>query len=212
MTNAQIIAAARNNLNATADTLWSDSELLLVLWRVGIYLARETGCMEQSFTTATVTGTSLYTQPGNAIEIFRVTYNGSKLAPLDYREYDSINPNSTTSTGTPAYYIPYNGMIQLYPVPDAANTLKIWDREFPDSPSSSGTITIPAQYHDILIAGVTYEMAPKDLGHPLTVYWEKKWLDGVQLVKSNKKLVRRADRFARVKTEEDMVTNDLGVI
>jgi hypothetical protein len=212
MTNAQIIAAARNNLNATADTLWSDSELLLVLWRVGMDLARETNCMSQSFTTATVTGTSLYTAPPNAIEIVRVTYNGSKLSPLDYREYDSITPTATTSSGTPAYYIEHNGMLQLYPCPDDAQAVKILDKEFPDSPSTSGTITIPAKYHDVLVAGVTYEMAPKDLGHPLTLYWEKKWLDGVAKVKSKEKLAKRGDRFARVKTEEQMVTNEQGVI
>lgn len=212
MTNSQILTAARNNLNAVSDTLWSDTELLLTLWRVGMELARDTRCMEQSFTTVTVTGTSLYTAPPNATEVWRVTYNGAKLYEMDYREFDSINPNSTASTGTPGYYINYSDRIQLYPAPDAANTLKVWTYEYPESPTASGTITIPAQYHDVLVAGLTYEMAPKDLGHPLTVYWRDKWESAKQRVVAHMARKKRADKFAVVKTEEQMLSNDLGVI
>lgn len=212
MTPTQILDASKNNLNAGSDSFWSESELLMSLYRVEMDLALRTRCIETIYTTTTTSSTAEYTKPTRAIEILRVTYNGAKLQRIDLREYDSINPNSTTSSGTPAYYLYFDDTITLYPTPNDTQTVKIWSLDEPSVPTISSTLDIPSQYHHVLVDGLTKEMCPKDLGHPLTAYWAGKYLDGVKWVQSHIRLSKRADRFTVVKTEEQMLATEFGVL
>lgn len=212
MTVSQILEDARNNLNAVSDSFWSDNELLYKLYRVMLKVARETRCIENIYTTTTTASTAEYTKPTRSIEIWRVTYNGTKLQLIDHRQYDSINPNSASSSGTPGYYFYFDDTLTLYPTPGSAVTLKIWSYDEPSVPGLSSTLEIPTQYHDVLVDGLTSEMCPKDLGHPLTIYWAKKYSEGIREILAHRKRSKRGDRMAIVKLEENNVTGEFGIV
>lgn len=213
MTVTEILNEARNNLNALNDTLWSDTELYLKLYRVMLKVARRTRCIEGSDSQSTVIAQAAYTPSAAAIETWRVTYEGAKLQFIDRRQYDAMNPNSTTNSGTPAYYLAYGGTVTLYPTPAAVGTLILYAYKIPSAvPTGSTTLEVPVEFHDVLVDGLTSEMCPKDLGHPLTSYWAGKYADGIEDMKATIRRQRRGDRFAVVKTEEDCLNNDFGVI
>lgn len=216
MTVTQILDAARNNLNATADTLWSDSELVNDLYLIQLQLARRTLCIENTSTDTSVASTASYTKPTRAIEIWRITFDGNKIQKLNQREVDELTFNvSTAPTGTPRYYSEYNEQITLYPTPDsgaASKTIKYFTYDEPSVTTSSSTLEVPTAFHDVLVMGLTYHMCPKDLGHPLTLFWRDKWFNGMSEIEKEMRRRRRADRMAIVMSEENMLTTNFGSI
>jgi hypothetical protein len=208
----QVVEGARNNLNALADTLWTDTELYYTLYRVMLRLARETNCIQTKSTASTVAGTEDYTVPARTIEVIRVTYEGAKLQFIDLRQYDSMNPNSTTSSGRPAYYLVFGDTVTLYPTPSDVGTIKYWVVEEPAVPTSGSTLLTPSAYHDVLVDGLTFEMCPKDLGHPLTLFWKDKFESGITRVLTHMKRKKRGDRMAVVKVEESGLSTDFGIL
>lgn len=215
MTVDQIVEAARNNLNAVSDTLWSDAELYMSLYQCEIELARESLCIQNTdSSTTTVSGTSDYAAPTRAMDVWRVLYDNKKLQRIDYRELDAVDRDATSAdTGTPIYYAFWDDTIRLYPVPTEAKTLKVYSYDSPATVSASSTLEVPAFYHDVLVNGLTYKMCPKDLGNPLTTYWENLWLKGIGQVTRKEKMRRQGDRMSVVKREEDMLTTtEFGVI
>jgi hypothetical protein len=214
VTVTQILDEARNNLNAASDSLWSDTELYVKLYKVMLRFARKTRCIQSTdSSTTTVAGTATYTAPAAAFEIYRVEYNGNKLAVMDRRQYDSINPSNVTSSGTPAYYLLEGTTVTLYPTPDDAKTLKFYSFNIPSAvPTGATTLEVPAAYHDGLANGLTFEMCPKDLGHPLTLYWQGRFENDLKEAEATERLKKRRDRFAVVKLEEQSLGNELGIV
>jgi hypothetical protein len=213
VTVTQILDEAKNNLNAASDTLWSDTELYLKLFKVMLRFARRTRCINTSESQNTVAGTATYTAPTTAHEIWRVTYNGSKLSVMDRRQYDSISPSQVVSSGTPAYYLLEGTTLTLYPTPDDVQALKCFFYAIPSAvPTGATTLEIPAAYHDGLCDGLTFQMCPKDLGHPLTLYWQERWKEVLVEAEAQEKLKKRRDRFALVKLEEENLSTELGMI
>lgn len=212
MTPTQIINAVRNQLNAVGDNLWSDDEILTYVFRTEMELSRETQCIERTYTTTTVASQEDYSFPTTAQEIVRATYDGNKLKPIDRRMQDSISLVGTTQTGTPICYTQWEKTLSLYPIPDDALTLKLWTIDFPSLPTVSSTLDTPAEYHDVVLYGVLSSMVPKDVGHPLTSFWQGQWMNGLIEVKRHMKRRKRSDLGALVKTEETMIsTFDLGM-
>lgn len=214
MTPTEIITAAQNNLNALTDTLWGSGELLMNLYLAEMELTRKTQCIESTSTSlVSIASTADYTVPVNFFDIIRVTYNGTKLQSIDRREFDTINPSGVTTTGTPAYYILYDDVLTLFPTPDTSSlVIKIWYHLQPAVPTASTTLEVPSRYHDVLVAGVTYRMCPKDLGHPLTLFWRDMWMSGIEDVRTHVKQSKRSDRFSIVKVEEITLDTDFGII
>lgn len=214
MTPQQVIDQARNNLNALSDTLWSDSELLTDLYIVSLDLARETRCIENTSTQSCSTGTQEYSAPSTAIDIWRVTYDGSKLQYIDLRHEDMLNYNTASAPqGTPRFYSVYDSVMRLYPTPDTGGlVLKTYSYDEPVVLTATATIPIPTVYHDVLVAGVTYQMCPKDLGHPLTNFWQQKYFLLRGEMKQHIRRKRRGDRFNVVLREEDTPNSNFGPI
>ena len=213
MTPSEIIEVARNNLNAVADTLWSDTELLKNLYLCELQLARKTRCIENTSTTTSISGTSDYAVPTRALEIKRITYNGTRIDPISLKQYDQINPQSNSLVGTPTYYIQFDDLITLVPTPDtSALTIKYWVYSEPSVPTLVSTLSTPTVYHDGLCDGLTYRMCPKDLGHPLTTFWRDKWFTFLSDAEANERRRKRGGGFTRVNCEEESVTTPLGTI
>lgn len=213
MTPLEIIEASRNNLNAVGDTFWSDNELYQTLYRVMNRVARRTRVIESTSTASSVIAQADYTGPSNTLELVRVTFDGIKLQRIDLRQYDALNPAGTANSGTPAYYLYYNDTVTLYPTPATVGTIKYWTIGFPSSvPTAASTITIPAQFHDVLTLGVTSEMCSKDLDHPQTMYWKNKFDLALAEMESHIRLRKRSDRFTVVKDESSYLSTELGII
>lgn len=212
MTITQILESARNNLNALSDSLWSDSELLLHLYQCELKMARTCRTIENIYTTTSVSGTDEYTKPTRAMEIWRVTFDGKKLDYRDFRYIDTMNPNDVTSSGTPQFYSYYDDAFFLYPTPSSAATIKVFSYDEPSIPTVSSTLETPTAYHDVLVDGVTFKMCPKEVGHPLTIYWKGEWEAGLARVELFARRRRRGDKFNTVKTEEQMLNTEFGII
>jgi len=214
MTCAQIIESARNNLNAVTDSLWSNTELLVKLYQVMLYVARETYAIEATDSSVTSTAsTADYSLPSGALAISRLNYDGKKLQYVTERQWDELQFNTSTApTGTPTYYKIFGTTVSLYPTPNtSALVLKFWLYKIPTAiPASSDTPTVPTEFHDVLVDGLTSQMTPKDLGHPLTLYWNSKYDNGVRSMRDLIKRRRRADRFVVVQTEECGITTNFG--
>ena len=213
MTVTQIVDSARNNLNALTDTLWTDSELYVNLYKVMLKVARKTRCIQAQPSANTVAATSDYTMATTVNEITRVTYAGAKLQYIDRRQLDSINPSSTTSSGTPAYYLVRGRTVTLYPTPSAVGAYIIYSNDIPSAiPTAATTLEIPTAYHDVLVDGLTSMMCPKDLGNPLTDTWQAAFNRGMAEMEADIKKKRRGDRFAIVQVEENSLNTEFGII
>lgn len=211
MTVTQILTAARNNLNSLNDTFWSDAELYNSLYRCELKLARKAFTIDNVYSVTTVAGTAQYIKPTRAISIWKVKYNGSPLALIDQREYDAMNPNSASSSGTPAYFMFYDEAFYLYPTPDDAQSLEVYTYDEPNDITSTSVLETPSVFHDILVDGLTFMMCPKDLGHPTTLLWKANWEAGLIEAESFARKRRRANKFSTVKTEESLNTTEWGI-
>ena len=213
MTVTQILDEARNNLNAANDTLWADTELYVKLYKVMLRVSRKTRCIAATETQNTVAATATYTAPTTAFEIWRVTYENAKLQQIDRRQLDALTPNGSTSSGTPSFYLLEGTTLTLYPTPSAVGALKVFSFDIPSAvPTGATTLAVPAAYHDVLCNGLTAEMCPKDLGHPLTSYWQSRFEQGLSEMDALQRLNKRRDRFAVVKLEEESVSTEMGLI
>lgn len=213
MTPLEVITAARQFHNAVNDDFWSDAELYNHLYFCATRLAMEARAIENRYTTTSVASQQEYSKPTRAIEIKRVEYDSQKLMPIDFRQLDSVNLNTTTApTGTPQYYYWWDDVIGLYPVPSTAGlTIKIYSHDYPSFPSDTSTLEIPVQYHQALVFGVRALMSPKELGHPNTLFYNDEWEKAVKEVMREEKRRKRTDKFRRVIREEDQPNNQLGM-
>jgi hypothetical protein len=214
MTPLEVITAARQFHNAVGDSFWSDAELYNYLYFAASRLATEAECIENRYTTSSVASQQEYTRPTRAFKIKRVEYANQKLDVIDFRGLDSVYLNSTTTvTGTPQYYYEFDDVIGLYPIPDTADdTIKIYSYDYPSVPSATSTLEMPVQYHRALVMGVRALMAPKELGHPNTVFYRDEWERAVMEVKRQERRRRRGDKFRRVLREEDLPNTQLGYL
>lgn len=205
----------RNQYNATGDTFFSDSEIYQYYYEACLEYARECLLIEGTDSSiTTVSGTQNYSVPSLTIFIKRITYNGQKLKPIDFREDDILTAlnQSTTSTGTPIYVALFNGLLYLRPIPDAAQVLKIFRFKEPAALTGSSTLEIPTQFHPTLNHYALSRMYAKDKDFNASmVYqnlWEKDKLEAKKWVKKK----QRGDSFAVVKTEDKMAETILGFV
>lgn len=110
------------------------NELLLRFFKQGEdNLAHERNFIADRYSIPVVSGTSAYTLPDYILSIRRVTYLGTKLDPLPYRDFREVF-QSATQQGKPYWYI-YNNVginkIQLFPTPNqnVASVTNVWTTE-----------------------------------------------------------------------------------
>ncbi len=217
MTPAEVETAARNRYNAASDTFFSQAEIFELIFQAEMVLAKESNCIEgRDTSTSTVAGTQSYAYPTNFIAVRRVEYDGKKLTKIDMREDDLLTALSadTTIQGTPTHYFIWNSTIYLREIPDAVETLKIYGFKQPTvlatSPIST-TLSVPARYHTVLIDYVTAHLAAKDKDFEGYRVYMERWDAAVESARQYERKRQRADAFAYVKDEAQIVNTDLGV-
>jgi hypothetical protein len=205
MTPTEIETLARQRYNAVNDTFWSQSEVLSYIYKACMELSRDGFPIERSYTQTSVASQQDYDWPSLAVAIKRVTYDGTKLIPIDFREDDNLTLNDadTTSTGTPAYYFVWNRVISLRPIPAVSTgTIKIWTLNQPDAVSVTGTLEIPTQWHPAIIDAVNAEMAFKDQNFTAANKYRELWQESRNECKKWVRATKRRDGFTYVKDEE----------
>lgn len=212
MTPTEVETAARAKYNATGDTFYSSDEILGLMYEASLQMAVEALVIERTFTTTTVASQQEYDYPGNAITIKRVTYNGNKLAPISFREDDSLTLNNatTTSSGSPQFYAIWNETFILRPIPDAAQTLKVYAFVEPQAITTTSTLEIPSRYHRDLVNFIVAEMAAKDNNMSKAQYYMGLWAAAMNRAKREMRKRLRGDSPAHVMEEESQLTTILG--
>lgn len=215
MTITDLITQTRAQYNATADTFFADSEIIHYYYEACAILAREGLLIEAvSSSTSTVIGTQAYSVPTNAIILKRVTYNGQKLQPIDFRQDDALtylNQNNTAQ-GTPVYYAIWNRQVYLRPIPDAVQTLAFYTYNQPAALTIASTLEIPEQFHMSLILYALSRMYFKDkdvsTGNNYQALWDKQVLEAKKWAKK----MKRGDSFTAVKDDEGSFETILGYL
>jgi len=214
LTPLQINTAARQQYNAVGDSRYSDLEIYDLIYAAELDLANEAFLIEAVLSTTTVASTQEYDFPTRAIGIKRVTYNGTKLSPISFREDDILTVlNQTVSTtGTPSSYAYFNDVFYLRPVPDAAKTLKIWAYTEPSTVSATSVMDIPTLFHMAIVNYLLSKMSAKDKNYEgATFYWNL-WLKDIDRAKRFSKKRHRGDAFSFVKSVDIIHQLDIGNI
>lgn len=176
MTPTELITYIRQRHNAVGDNFYSDSEILAYVYDACLQMGREF-VIERTYTTTTVAGTREYSYPTNTIAIKRVTYDGAKLKPFNFREDDLITGlyETTASQGTPQFYAVWNETLYLRPIPDAARTLKIYSFNEPQVITTTSTLEIPTQFHVDTADYVIAMLQAKEQNYEGSRYWMQNW-------------------------------------
>ena len=205
MTGSELAEYARQVANGVGDTFWTDAEMYRYIWEASAVLATECRLIERSYTTTTVASTAAYAAPTYAMVIKRVTYNSSKLMPINFREYDALVQNATViPTGTPQYYYYWEDELTLYPTPDAAYTLKIWSYNHPQAVTATSTIEVPPVWHLSMADFVVWKMLAKQMNFQAAAQFQSSWLETITKAKRWNRTRLRGDSFSCV-TDVDLV-------
>lgn len=203
----------REGYNAVGETFWSQAEIWRLIYGACMDLAVETKCIERTYTTTTVALQQEYAFPGNTIEIKRVTYDGRKLEPIDFRQDDvlTVNNAATAISGTPVYYTQWDEVLALRPIPDSALTLKIYSVNEPQEiTTATTTLEVPSFTHMRLCNFVWARMYAKDKDFNTSAFCQKSWEKDKIDVKRWMAKRKRGDSFASVKDEESLATPVFG--
>lgn len=216
MTITDVITAVRRQYNAVGDSFYSDEEIIALIYQACLDMSAECDgkLIERVYTTSTVASQQEYTYPTNTMSIKRITYNGKKLDPIDFREDDAITGlnQSTSSTGTPQYYAIFNETIYLRPIPTDVGTLKIFSFNEPAELTLTSVLEIPTQFHMNLREFVVAELAAKDSNSAAYDRFQIRWEASKKRARKWVMKRKRADSFGQVKDEDNLIQNYLGVV
>src|SRR3990167_6725804 len=214
MTPQQIETAARNRYNAIGDNFWSQAEILDMIYLAMLELSSFALPIEKTYTTSTVVSQQEYDFPSQLISIKRIEYAGAKLSPIDFRDDDALTLNNaaTTDEGTPQYYMIWNEVIILRPIPDAIGTLKIRGYVEPQIPTVSSTLELPTMWHAAIIDFCTREMFAKEKDTSWYDRYDRKWQSWMIQAKQWAARKKRTDGYAVVKNEDSASVSLLGAI
>lgn len=207
----ELITDCRNRYNAEGDKFFSDTELYDLVYDASLDMATETECIERRYSLTTVASTREYSFPELAYKVHRIQWNGVRLDPIDFMQDDfhTGNDEDSTLTGEPRYYAIWNGVLYLRPTPDAAQTLKIWSVDYPDTVSNTSTLDIPTRYHSYLKDYVLSSMFSKDSNQKMASYHRNLWDTNVLKVKRVEMKRKIGDQYPVVKQQEQMPTHDV---
>jgi hypothetical protein len=216
MTPSQAEETARNRYNAVNDTYFSQDEIFKYLYDAELRLAVEGLTIEGLDTsTTTVASTRSYAFPTNAFAIKRVEYNGETLQLTDFREDDrlTLSNSTTTTTGTPRYYLVWNELIYLRPIPDAAQTLTVYSYDRPTLLTTASTaFSSDEQYHLYYVTFAVAQMALKDGNLSLYRVLMDEFERSVDKARKVRRRSKRQNSFGYVRDEEMLSQTIIGTV
>lgn len=216
MTLAQAVSYCRNRHNAATDSNWSDSEIYALITARCDEIVSIIGLIEGTSTsTTTVSGTQAYSFPTNFITIKSLLYNGEKLTPISFDDWESQKAGGVTPTGKTQFFVVWNNQVLLIPTPDNAYTLTFYgekEHTFIDNATQT-TIDIPSVLHFRLCDGVIADMAAKDENFNMMKIYEDKWLNHhIPAFHRYVFLHKRRGRFRTVTDADTTISTEFGVV
>lgn len=211
----EINTFARQRYNAVGDDFWSDAEIYGIIYQGCCEIATHGLIIEQTYSTTSVASQQEYSFPTNAIAIKRVTYNGKKLDPIDFRDDDILTflNQATTATGTPTSYAMFNNIMYLRPIPGtSALTIKVFAKIEPQTVTSTSTLEIPSEFQMALVNLVLSEMSAKNKNYQGATYYRGLWIEDVKRTLRMTRRAKVADGFKVVKNVDTLPQNALGQI
>lgn len=212
-TAGTLIEQIRQRFNAVGDGFFTDQEMRDLLVDAQNELALETDCIEKVFTATTTAGTREYEYPTNAYRLHRVEWNGQRLDPDDFM-WDDLNTGNnadSNSQGEPIYYQIWNDVLYLRPIPDEAQTLKIYANVTPQNITvDTATLDVPERYVRYLKDYCLAQMFAKsgNTVRNFATYHDQRWQKSIQDVKRFEMKRKQGDQYMVVKNAEIMPTHD----
>ena len=214
MTPVELGQATREVYNGVGDTFFSDSEIYTYIKHACTELATKAKVIERVYTASTVASTQEYSWPTYAISIKRITYEGTKLGFITFREDDSLtlNNQATTATGTPQYYALWNRVFYLRPIPSAVGTLKIFTNNTPQAITATSTLEIPEVFHLSTVNFALHRMFAKDKKWDLSKYFLDIWTKDLSDARAWKRKEKYGDSYPVVQNEDIGAVTLLGAV
>lgn len=216
MTLSQFVSFVRNFHNAATDPNWSDTEIYALTTARANQIESIIGLIEGTNTsTTTIVGTAAYNFPTNFNTIKALLYNGEKLQPISFDDWESQKANGITPTGKSLYYVVWSNQVILVPTPDNAYVLTFYGEKthpFIDNLTQT-TIDIPEVLHPHLANGVIADMAAKDEKFDMQRIFEEKWINqGIPACERYRFLKKRRGRFKTVTDADTTINTEFGVV
>ena len=179
MTLAQMVNTVRRRHNAESDSFFADAEIYELITNRCNEVLSVIGLLEATDTSNTSTAaTQAINYPTDASMIRQVNYKSDRLKRIDFRKWEQFKNGTTTVSGTPTMWVPWNRQILLVPIPDTtADAITIYyykTHPYIDN-STQMTVDVPAVLHPHIANGVIADMFAKDLNQNLAQYYEGKW-------------------------------------
>jgi hypothetical protein len=176
VTPDEVATYARQRYNAVNDTtFFSDSLMYSFIYDAEMQLARYSNCIRSVYSTTTTAGQQEYPCPANTISIKRITYNGYEVMPRSLKEVLDLTATNAAATGTALIYAIWNEVLYLGPIPDAAQTLKIWSINEPAVVSAASTLDVPTRYHTDLAEYLNWQMCVMDKNYQGAELHRQRW-------------------------------------
>jgi len=199
ITIGTIMDHCRSAYNAVGDTFFPDSWFTSMIWRAETELAIQGWVIEDTFTTASVSGTRELAFPSNVLAIREIRYDNKKLTKValaDDPKTDAVEP-----TGDPYHYAIWDNTIILMPTPNvSADTIQVRAYVSPSQLSAAtDPLNVPDEYQIQLSDYVLAQMAYKDQNLSLGNTYAQKWEQTVERAKQQRRKRQRGDRNMQVR-------------
>jgi|SRR3990167_10059123 len=193
----------RTWLNEPTAGLWSDAELNTFL-DIGVNRVNSliSSLDEDYFTVSetfsTTIGAKSYALPTSARNILRLEhystsdpYDIVKIDPLPFPRMEGGGEWPFTANGKPLRYVIRGTQFDLYPIPDAVYTLRIYiDKRQDAMVDDNSTPTTPLEYHDMIAIYTVILALPKnhESASEFMALWNNREVDLITTI-SNRKQV-----------------------
>lgn len=217
MTPDQVYTNIRVQCNESGTNFLGETELYAYMTMYEHELADEVGCTETTDSSiTTVASTREYTIPAGTLTILRCEWNSLKLQRIDLTELDQVEGTAyggTSSSGSPIYYYVWGTKIGFSPIPDAAQTAKLWINKEPTAlDSSSSAFTVPSEYGKYIIDPCLGTFYAKDKNLSLSNLHFTRWEGNKKRAKAHWWKRKFADKHLAVKDEDNYPETDKGII
>jgi hypothetical protein len=179
-------------------------------------IAQTFKCTQTQTATTSVTATSMYTRPVNALYIDRLTWDQVKLKKIDMTDLDALERTSYGGVyvnGNATHYYEYGDQIGLWPIPSRAAAINFYYIATPATLTSGSTgFTVPTLFHNIIQDYVMYRAVAKDQDDGRSQFYKALWDRGLQAAHTLWRQRESADFYHVVKDEDCYQETELGII
>jgi hypothetical protein len=188
------------------------------MWQAEIEVADEYDMYRTTDSTITTTASQREdTLPTGTMTIHRCEWNSVKLKKIntisDLDVVEGTAYGGLTVEGNPVYYYEHGDKIGYSPIPDAAQTVKLWLSKIPTEITSSSTaFSIKSQYGHYLIDYMLHRAYLKDDNVAKADKHEARWIKNKSQIAFLWSKVKDADKYIVTKTEDVYTVTEMGII